>query len=70
MDKNNYSSTIDPLGVKRYLYVAMPGIRNYLGYGGHCILVFDIDNNHRFVKRIQTGGLRKGGTPPMLKVLL
>ena len=34
--------------VKRYLYVAVPGIRDYLGYGGHGILVFDIDNNHRF----------------------
>lgn len=42
---------------KRYLYVATPGIRNYLGYGGHGILVFDMDNNHRFVKRIKTGGL-------------
>jgi hypothetical protein len=34
---------------KRYLYVAVPGIRDYLGYGGHGILVFDIDNDHRFV---------------------
>jgi DNA-binding beta-propeller fold protein YncE len=42
---------------KRYLYVAVPGIRNYLGYGGHGILVFDMDNNHRFVKRIKTGGM-------------
>ena len=36
--------------VKHYLYVAVPGIRDYLGYGGHGILVFDIDNGHRFVK--------------------
>src|SRR5439155_11956807 len=42
---------------KRYLYVATPGIRNYLGYGGHGILVFDMDNNHRLVKRIKTGGI-------------
>lgn len=42
---------------KRYLYIATPGIRNYLGYGGHGILVFDIDNNHRFVKRIKTQGI-------------
>lgn len=42
---------------KRYLYVATPGIRNYLGYGGHGILVFDMDNNHRFVKRIKTAGI-------------
>ena len=51
----------------RYLYVAVPGIRNYLGYGGHGILVFDIDNNHRFVKRISTQGLRKDGSPSNVK---
>lgn len=51
----------------RYLYVAVPGIRNYLGYGGHGILVFDIDNNHRFVKRIKTGGLNKDGQPSNVK---
>ena len=39
---------------KRYLYVAAPGIRNYLEHGGAGILVFDIDNNHKFVKRIKT----------------
>ena len=35
---------------KRYLYVAVPGIRNYLEFGGAGILVFDIDNDHKFVK--------------------
>lgn len=39
---------------KRYLYVVTPGIRDYLEFGGAGILVFDIDNNHKFVKRIQT----------------
>lgn len=43
----------------RYLYVATPGIRHYLGYGGHGILVFDIENNHKFVKRIKTQGFRE-----------
>ncbi|HET9486633.1 MAG TPA: hypothetical protein VFO54_04335 [Chryseosolibacter sp.] len=51
----------------RYLYVAVPGIRNYLGYGGHGILVFDMDNNHRFVKRIKTQGLAKTGAPSNVK---
>jgi hypothetical protein len=37
---------------RRYLYVAEPGIRNYLQYGGTGVLVFDIDNGYRFVKRI------------------
>lgn len=51
----------------RYLYVAVPGIRNYLGYGGHGILVFDMDNNHRFVKRIATQGLNNSGIPLNVK---
>ena len=53
--------------VKRYLYVAVPGIRDYLGYGGHGILVFDIDNHHRFVKRIATKGLHPDKTPSNVK---
>ena len=50
-----------------YLYVATPGIRDYLGYGGHGLLVFDIDDNHRFVKRISTQGYHKDGTPSNVK---
>jgi hypothetical protein len=38
----------------RYLYVATPGIRNLLEYGGAGVLVFDIDHDHKFVKRIET----------------
>ena len=41
---------------KRLLYVASPGIRNYLEYGGAGLLVFDIDDGHKFVKRIPTAG--------------
>jgi DNA-binding beta-propeller fold protein YncE len=50
-----------------YLYVATPGIRNYLGYGGKGLLVFDIDNNHKFVKRITTKGFKKNGEPSNVK---
>ena len=39
---------------RHFLYVAVPGIRNYLEFGGSGILVFDMDNNHAFVKRIPT----------------
>ena len=39
---------------KHLLYVASPGCRNYLQYGGMGVLVFDIDNGYRFVKRIPT----------------
>ncbi|HUS02841.1 MAG TPA: hypothetical protein VMY77_13985 [Chitinophagaceae bacterium] len=53
--------------IKRYLYVATPGIRDYLGYGGHGILVFDINNNHRFVKRISTSGFHSDKTPSNVK---
>ena len=55
------------VAVKRYLYVAVPGIRDYLGYGGHGILVFDIDNNHKFVKRIPTQGFHPDGKPSNVK---
>ena len=49
---------------KHYLYVATPGIRDYLGYGGHGMLVFDMDNNHRFVKRIKMQGLHPKNNAP------
>ncbi|HAV62807.1 MAG TPA: hypothetical protein DCY13_10620 [Verrucomicrobiales bacterium] len=51
----------------RYLYVAVPGIRNYLEYGGHGLLVFEIDKDYRFVKRIPTAGLDVTGKPINVK---
>ena len=39
-------------GEKRLLYVASPGIRNYLEWGGTGVLVYDIDDGHKFLKRI------------------
>jgi len=53
--------------VKKYLYVAVPGIRDYLGYGGHGILVFDINDHHRFVRRIPTKGFHPDNTPSNVK---
>jgi hypothetical protein len=53
--------------VERRLYVAVPGIRDYLEYGGHGLLVFDIDDGHRFLKRIPTGGLDEKGKPLNVK---
>jgi hypothetical protein len=49
------------------LYVAEPGIRNYLEYGGHGLLIFDIDHGHRFIKRIPTAGLDAQGKPINVK---
>jgi hypothetical protein len=60
-------SSAQPPIVKHYLYVAVPGIRDYLGYGGHGILVFDMDNDHRFVKRINTKGFHPDKTPSNVK---
>lgn len=50
-----------------FLYVATPGIRDYLGYGGHGLLVFDIADDHKFVKRISTKGFHPDGTPSNVK---
>jgi len=61
------ASEVDAPTSGRYLYVAVPGIRDYLGYGGHGILVFDMDNDHRFVKRIPTQGLHPDNTPSNVK---
>jgi DNA-binding beta-propeller fold protein YncE len=51
----------------RRLYVAVPGIRNYLEYGGHGLLVYDIDNGHRLLRRIPTAGLDPKGIPLNVK---
>jgi DNA-binding beta-propeller fold protein YncE len=47
-----------PPGVRHLLYVAEPGIRDELKYGGAGILVFDIDRDHAFVERIETPASR------------
>jgi DNA-binding beta-propeller fold protein YncE len=54
-------------GAHKLLYVAEPGIRDYLEYGGHGILVFDIDHGHSFVRRIPTGGVDEKGKPLNVK---
>ncbi len=54
-------------GVRRFLYVAEPGIRNYTQYGGHGVIVFDIDNDYQFVRRIAFEGLAGDGTPANVK---
>jgi hypothetical protein len=53
--------------IHHYLYVATPGVRNYLQYGGHGLLVFDMDHDFKFVKRIATGGLDQTGQPSNVK---
>jgi DNA-binding beta-propeller fold protein YncE len=47
---------------RSFLYVAVPGIRNYVEFGGIGLLVFDRDDGYKLVKRIPTWPL--GGEPP------
>lgn len=61
------SPQVSSTATGHFLYVATPGIRDYLGYGGHGLLVFDIDNNHKFVKRISTQGYHSDGRPSNVK---
>jgi DNA-binding beta-propeller fold protein YncE len=52
---------------QRLVYVAAPGVRDYLKFGGHGVLVFDIEQGHKFVRRIPFGGLGKTGQPLNIK---
>jgi len=49
------------------LYVANPGTRNYIEYGGVGISVFDIDNAYKFVRRIPTWDVPEGKQPENVK---
>ena len=51
---------ISAAGSRHLLYVASPGIRNYLEYGGIGILVFDVDDGYKFVRRIPTWTVPEG----------
>src|ERR1043166_7665974 len=52
---------------RRLLYVAEPGIRNYLEYGGHGVLVYDIDQGHKLLRRIKASGLDEKNQPLNIK---
>jgi YVTN family beta-propeller protein len=43
---------------RHLLYVVAPGVRDYLEFGGAGVLVFDMDKDHAFVKRIETPASR------------
>jgi DNA-binding beta-propeller fold protein YncE len=57
----------DPQPERHLLYVAVPGVRNYVEHGGVGILVFDIAHGHRFVRRIPTFEARDGEAPEAIK---
>jgi len=50
-----------------YLYVAEPGIRNYVEYGGIGVLVFNIDHGYKFIQRIPTWETPSGKEPENVK---
>jgi len=52
---------------RHFLYVAAPGIRNYVEYGGVGILVYDIDAGHKFLRRIPTWDVPAGQAPEPIK---
>src|SRR2546426_6854025 len=52
---------------RHLLYVAVPGVRNYVEHGGVGILVFDMDDGHRFVKRVPTFETSDGEPPEAIK---
>jgi DNA-binding beta-propeller fold protein YncE len=52
---------------KRLLYVTEPGVRDYVEFGGHGVLVFDIDDGHKFVRRIPARGVDEKGKPLNVK---
>jgi hypothetical protein len=52
---------------RKLLYVAEPGIRDYTEYGGHGVIVFDILDGHKFVRRIPTAGVDEKGKPLNVK---
>src|ERR1044071_4424360 len=52
---------------QRRLYVASPGIRNYVEWGGKGILVYDIDRDHALLKRIASPFDDPGGKVENIK---
>ena len=54
-------------GEHHYLYVAEPGIRNYVEYGGVGVLVYDMDDGHKFLRRIPTFPEVPGKDPENVK---
>src|SRR6266545_7495575 len=56
-----------PANERHYLYVAEPGIRNYVEHGGVGILVFEIDHGYKFVRRIPSQAVPQGEQPENVK---
>src|SRR5207302_11129350 len=56
-----------PAPEHHFLYVAEPGIRNYVEYGGVGVLVYDIDAGYKFLRRIPSEAVPAGKDPENVK---
>jgi DNA-binding beta-propeller fold protein YncE len=56
-----------PAAEHHYLYVAEPGIRNYVEYGGIGVLVYDMDRGYTLVRRIPSQEVAQGADPENVK---
>jgi hypothetical protein len=61
------SDTASHAPERRLLYVAEPGIRNYVEWGGIGVLVYDMSDGFRFVRRIPTMRVGAGESPENVK---
>ena len=61
------ASSSRPPAEHHFLYVAEPGIRNYVEYGGIGVIVYDMDKGHSFVRRIPTFAEVPGQNPENVK---
>jgi DNA-binding beta-propeller fold protein YncE len=52
---------------RHLLYVAEPGIRNYVEYGGVGVLVYDIDAGYKLLRRIPSQAVPAGQEPENVK---
>ncbi|MBW3629263.1 MAG: hypothetical protein KY464_08200 [Gemmatimonadetes bacterium] len=52
---------------RHLLYVAVPGVRNYVEWGGVGVLVFDIADGHRLLRRIPTMAVAPGESAENVK---
>ncbi len=52
---------------QRLLYVASPGLRNYVEWGGKGVLVYDIDAGHKLIRRIPSPFDDPGGQVENIK---
>jgi YVTN family beta-propeller protein len=62
-----WPATTHAAAARHLLYVATPGIRNYVEYGGVGLVVFDVAENYRFVRRIPTWEVAPGAQPENVK---